>query len=159
MVEKTVCYLLRDHPVPEVLLGYKKVRFGAGKYTGIGGGVEAGESVAAAAVRELAEELSVQVDPGALVPAGRITFVFPAKPEWSQVAHIFVVREWHGRPVESEEVIPAWFAVDAIPYNQMWQDAAHWLPRVLAGKIIQDTYTFSGDNETVAEVELGELPD
>ena len=37
-------------------------------------------------------------------------------------------------PVESDEMRPAWFRVDALPFAQMWQDAPHWLPRILAGE-------------------------
>ena len=43
--------LMREQPATEVLLGLKKVGFGAGKYTGFGGKVEPGEPVVAAAIR------------------------------------------------------------------------------------------------------------
>ena len=36
----TLCMLVKDHPKMQVLLGYKKVGFGAGKYTGFGGKVD-----------------------------------------------------------------------------------------------------------------------
>ncbi|HBY09281.1 MAG TPA: hypothetical protein DEH22_16440, partial [Chloroflexi bacterium] len=61
MRDATLVLLLKNHPVAEVLLGYKKIGFGQGKYTGFGGKVEPGETVAEAALRELTEETSVTV--------------------------------------------------------------------------------------------------
>jgi len=47
MKDRTLCFLMRGNPPSEVLLGFKKTGFGAGKYTGVGGKVEAGESMSA----------------------------------------------------------------------------------------------------------------
>ena len=44
-----------------VLLGMKKRGFGVGLWNGFGGKVEAGESVVAAAARELSEEAGIAV--------------------------------------------------------------------------------------------------
>ena len=154
MGDKTVCFLIQENPGTEILLGFKKVRFGAGKYAGFGGRVESGESIAAAAIRELEEETGVKVSKENLQLVGRLTFLFPAKPSWSQVVHVFLTTTWDGNPVESEEMIPIWFYVNEIPYEQMWQDAVHWLPHVLAGERIQAHITFREDNETVDEVEI-----
>jgi 8-oxo-dGTP diphosphatase len=55
MREMTVCFLLNREPVQQVLLGFKKAGFGAGKYAGIGGRQEPGETIAMAAIREVEE--------------------------------------------------------------------------------------------------------
>lgn len=154
MGDRTVCFLIQENPGTKVLLGFKKVRFGAGKYAGFGGRVESGESVAAAALRELEEETGVRVSEENLQRVGCLTFLFPAKPSWSQVVHVFLATTWDGNPVESEEMIPVWFSVNEIPYEQMWQDAVHWLPRILAGERIRARFTFREDTETVDEVEI-----
>jgi hypothetical protein len=44
---------------------------------------------------------------------------------------------------------PAWVAVDAIPYQQMWADDVHWLPSVLKGERIQGWFKFGADGETI----------
>jgi hypothetical protein len=36
----------------------------------------------------------------------------------------------------------------------MWQDGAHWLPRILAGELIQARFVFQADNETIRELEI-----
>lgn len=66
MREATLCYLVRGNPPVEVLLGFKKMGFGVGKYTGIGGKVEAGETIEETAVRELWEETGVRASASAL---------------------------------------------------------------------------------------------
>lgn len=154
MRNATLCVPVRGDPPQEVLLGLKKAGFGAGKYTGFGGKVEADERVIQAAVRELREETGVRVSENDLQPMGILLFLFPAKPAWSQAVHLFVVRAWEGDPEESAEMAPAWFAVDEIPFEQMWQDGAHWLPRILSGEPIRARFVFREDNETIDRVEI-----
>jgi 8-oxo-dGTP pyrophosphatase MutT (NUDIX family) len=149
MRDATVCILVRGDPPVEMLLGIKKAGFAAGKINGIGGKVEAGETVTAAAVRELEEEVGVKVAEGDLRTMGHLTFLFPSRPEWNQTVHAFLAVTWTGEPVESREMAPAWFAVDAIPFERMWQDNAHWLPRILAGEQVRARYTYAEDNETI----------
>lgn len=149
MRRATVCLLLRPG---EVLLGFKKVRFGAGKYAGIGGGVEMGETPEAAAVRELAEEIGVTVEAAQLQPGGVVTFLFPARPAWNQTVHIYTLTQWRGEPGESEEVRPGWFPASALPLERMWADAAHWLPQVLAGQKVRLECVYAEDGQTLSSV-------
>jgi 8-oxo-dGTP pyrophosphatase MutT (NUDIX family) len=131
-------------------MGFKKTGFGAGKYNGFGGKVEAGETIENAAIREVDEEVGLIVTEENLHLVGRLTFLFPANPAWDRVTHVFLVTAWEGGLVESAEMRPVWFAVGDIPFEQMWQGDVHWIPRVLAGERIQGCVTFAEDNETVA---------
>jgi 8-oxo-dGTP diphosphatase len=149
MIICTSCYLVRGDAPVEVLIGLKKTGFGMGKYAGIGGKVEAGESIAAAAVRELEEETGLKIGENDLMPSGKITFLFPARPDWNLMMHVFVVRNWAGTPLESREIRPFWFNSEEIPYDGMWADAVHWLPKALAGKQPRMVFTYQNDNETL----------
>jgi 8-oxo-dGTP diphosphatase len=145
---------MQGNPPKKVLLGFKKVGFGAGKYTGFGGKVEPGETLSGAAIRELEEETGVRVREEDLVPMGRMAFHFPSRPVWSQTVHVFAACRWEGRPRESREMRPAWFSVHEIPFEQMWRDGAHWLPRILAGERVQAWFSFRPDNETIDSLEI-----
>jgi 8-oxo-dGTP pyrophosphatase MutT (NUDIX family) len=154
MRDATLCFLLQEGPPRQVLLGYKKVGFGAAKYNGFGGKVQAGETIAMAAIREMAEEAGVRVLERDLTQVAHLTFVFPEEPDWNQVVHAFLSTVWEGEPAESREMSPSWFPVEDIPFDRMWQDDAHWLSRVLAGERLRGHFTFKGDNETIHELEL-----
>lgn len=147
----TLSFLLRADPKREILLGLKKRGFGHGKYNGFGGKIADGESVREAAVREVYEECGLVVRPDDLVPAGRLTFRFPARSEFDHHVHVFRVETWRGALRESDEMLPRWFPIDGIPYDRMWQDDAQWLPLVLAGRSVDAAFTFADDNETLAD--------
>jgi 8-oxo-dGTP diphosphatase len=136
----------------EVLLGYKKAGFGAGRWVGLGGHIEDGEAPADAAAREVAEESGLIVETSALTHMASLNFVFPARPAWDQTAEVFVATDFSGEAAESEELIPRWFGVGSLPLDGMWDDARYWLPLVLAGERVSADVTFAGDCATVAAI-------
>ncbi|KGJ79781.1 hypothetical protein GY21_03750 [Cryobacterium roopkundense] len=146
-----VCYLTRRTPggALQVLLGRKKTGLGLGNIVGLGGKLEAGESPVEAAVREIEEESGLTVAHSALKPRGVLTYLFPHRESWSQISHVFVCTEWTGTPRESDELNPLWYDVDALPVDEMWDDARHCLPAVLTGTPAHETFTFGADLKTV----------
>jgi 8-oxo-dGTP diphosphatase len=154
MRDMTLCFLLRGTPPREILLGYKKRGFGAGKVAGIGGRVESGESILTAACRELYEETGISAHEPDLQSMGAIAFRFPNQPTWNQVVHVFIATRWTGEPSESDEMLPTWYPIDAVPFEQMWDDSRYWLPQILAGQPLQAQITFAEDNATVCDSQL-----
>jgi 8-oxo-dGTP diphosphatase len=150
-----LCFVLRDVQRQRcVLLGRKKRGFGRGKVVGLGGHLLTGESERAAAVREVAEESSLTVDPGDLLAAGGVLFTFPARPDWDMQTTVFVASRWGGVPMETEEIAPRWYGVDALPFDVMWSDAAAWIPDVLAGHAIDGTVVYGADNQAMVSHDL-----
>ena len=154
MYDVCVVYLLRERRTwlgrrTEVLLGEKLTGLGVGKLVGAGGKLEPGEDPLAAAVREVAEELGVTVNPADLFPISRITYPFVDKADWSQRSFGFVTRVWVGTPTATAELAPRWFPVDRLPFDSMWADAQLWLPSALAGNFVEATYSFRSDGTMV----------
>ncbi len=142
--QMSLLFLLREN---EVLLGRKKRGFAEGRWLGIGGKLEPGETVQQTAVRETLEEVGVR--PLELTRMATVNFYFPHKPAWNQQVCVFTSRRWEGTPTESEEMAPQWFDSSALPLDAMWTDARHWLPQVLAGATLRADFTF--DSELVIE--------
>ncbi|KAG5174920.1 7,8-dihydro-8-oxoguanine triphosphatase-like protein [Tribonema minus] len=131
---------------PEILLGLKKKGFGTGKWNGFGGKVEAGESIEVAAKRELLEEAGVTATK--VAKRGHLTFVLDSYEHIMKV-HLYEAVEWHGEPTESDEMAPRWYREDALPFELMWADDAHWMPLFLAGKSFEGEFIFKPDSVSI----------
>jgi ADP-ribose pyrophosphatase YjhB (NUDIX family) len=139
MLRTTLVFLLKDD---KILLALKKRKFGEGKWNGVGGKLEEGESVVDCAVREVKEEIDVDVKPGDLERVGTLHFDYKDSKDWTQECAVFFARTWTGEPTESEEMKPEWYSVKNLPFENMWSDDPHWLPLVLAGKKIDARFFF-----------------
>lgn len=150
----TLCLLLKNEREPHIYLPRKKRGFGQGKFVGVGGGVEAGETIPQATVREIYEETGLRVSTQDLQKVAKLVFQFPARPEWTRTVHVFLLRQWTGDPSESDELEPHWFKFSDIPYQAMWDDAQHWLPPILQGQVINGEFVFTPDNENLADYHI-----
>lgn len=150
---KKLLTLVIIYQPPRILLGLKKRGFGVGKWNGLGGKVEANETIEAAARREVQEEASIEV--GNLDRVGILDFEFPGDSDVRQV-HVFKSDDFTGEPTESEEMKPQWFNVEDIPYDEMWPDDKYWLPLFLNGRKFQGKFIFNKPN-VISEKELIEV--
>ena len=134
----TLVFVIQDG---RILLIRKKRGLGAGKINGPGGRLEPGETPEACAARELHEELGVKAGP--LVRAGDHRFQFVDG--YSIFVHVYRTSAFTGTPVETDEAVPMWFEVGAIPFDEMWEDDRYWLPLVLEGRPFSGYWIFDGD--------------
>ncbi|MDD2822674.1 MAG: 8-oxo-dGTP diphosphatase [Candidatus Daviesbacteria bacterium] len=152
--QATSCFLIKDN---KVLLAMKKRGFGVGKWNGPGGKPNSGESIEETAVRETLEEIGVTIK--SFDRVATLDFFFPAdlaKKDWNQQVCVYLVTDWEGEPVETEEMKPAWFKYEEIPYKDMWVDDIYWLPQVLQGKKLKGTFSFTPD-ESLQDFEVIEI--
>ncbi len=147
MKQVTLLFLVKkdNGRVTELCLGMKKRSFGMGKWNGVGGKIEPGETPEAAAIREAEEEIGVKVL--TLTKVGVITINYTPDPDWNQQVFTYFAEEWTGTPVETSEMQPVWYKVTEIPYENMWRDDAIWLPRVLAGEKIDAEFTLGDEGK------------
>lgn len=135
----TLCLI---HTDTHILLGRKKRGFGEGKWNGLGGKVEKGESVETAVRREVLEEAGIHIP--TVEKVGVVHFEYDGNPEIME-AHIFRAREFEGSLSESEEMEPQWFAFGEIPFDHMWQDDKYWVPLLLKGVKFKGKFNFDAD--------------
>lgn len=139
--QATLCYILTDG---QLLLIRKKHGIGAGKINGPGGKVDPGESPLAAAIREVQEEIGVT--PLDAVLYGKLYFRFADG--LNLHCMIYLAHRFEGEPHETDEAIPLWFPVEALPYDEMWADDKHWLPLLLAKQYFTGTVEVDGETVT-----------
>lgn len=138
-----------------VLLGMKKRGFGAGRWNGFGGKVEAGESIEEAAKRETKEECGIAIIK--MEEVGVHHFRFEKEPYEVLEVHVFRVDEYKWEPIETEEMRPEWFPIKEIPYDTMWPDDVYWFPLFLSGKKFRTEFLF-GEGDKILEKKI-EFPE
>jgi mutator protein MutT len=137
-LETTLLFLRKGQ---RILLAEKKRGFGEGKFNGIGGKLEPGETAEQAMIRETQEEIGVT--PKKYERVAVIDFDEFVKGERTNVhMNVYVASEWEGGPTETEEMRPEWFDVADLPYEKMFADDKYWLPLVLAGKKLTASFRF-----------------
>lgn len=140
MKRATLCIPMTD---TEILLGMKKVRFGAGKWNGFGGKIKDGESPQEATVRELEEECGLCAHIDDLEKVAVVKFYFNNEPKF--LMHTYLIRTWVGEPTETDEMVPKWHPLDAIPYDEMWKADSIWYKKVLNGEKVSAHVYFETD--------------
>jgi 8-oxo-dGTP diphosphatase len=145
----TLVFVIRDG---EMLLIRKKKGLGAGKINAPGGRIGSGETPAEGAVREAQEEL--HVTPTGVREAGELRFQFVDG--LSLHVYVFAATGCVGCPQETDEAEPIWAPIDAIPYNQMWEDDSYWVPVMLSGRTFDGRFIFDGDQMLDFDLRLGD---
>jgi 8-oxo-dGTP diphosphatase len=133
-----LCFVVRDG---QILLIRKKRGLGAGKINGPGGRLEKGETALAAAIRETQEEIGVT--PTGLEQVGELFFQF--LDGYKLHVAVFAASDCRGELCETSEATPLWTDIADIPYHEMWQDDAYWLPLLLERKKFRGYFVFDGD--------------
>lgn len=133
-----LCFVFRKD---EVLLIEKLRGLGKGKVNGPGGRIEPDETPEQAAVRECQEE--VGVTPRELSYVGDLRFAFVNG--YNLSCAVFRAESFEGEPHATDEAIPFWCDVRAIPFERMWSDDREWFPHLLATRKFDGRFVFDDD--------------
>lgn len=134
----TLLFVLHDD---RALLIRKKRGLGAGKINAPGGKIDPGETALQAAIREVQEEVCVTArDP---IHRGELWFQFVDGLRLH--VHVFQSLAFDGEPAETDEAVPLWVPLAAMPYDEMWADDRVWVPRMLAGERFELHAVFDRD--------------
>ena len=142
-LQTTLCYLEKDGCYLMLHRVKKKNDANHDKWVGVGGKFEPGETALQCVLREVREELHIDIEDAREMGVLNFSFACGTIPEIR--CHVFMATSFTGTPMETPEAEPFWCPVDGIPYDLMWQDDRFWLPAMLDGKRFEAFFTFEGD--------------
>lgn len=117
MTLTTLCYLIKDNKYLMLHRTKKEKDINAGKYIGVGGHVEEGESPVDCIKREVFEETGLILN--TVSPRGYITFVMGNK---SEHAILFTSDDFSGELTkECSEGELTWVDIDKVPQLNLWE--------------------------------------
>lgn len=131
MKQATLAIIVRDG---KILLGEKKKgEIGTGTLNGPGGKLDAGETLVDCLVRETKEELDISLDPTALKKIAIITFCVQEVPDFE--VHCYLTDTFTGELKETADMIPAWYDINAMPFDRMLGADKEFFPRLVRGEM------------------------
>ncbi|MEN9361677.1 MAG: hypothetical protein RL095_3212 [Verrucomicrobiota bacterium] len=129
-IEATLVYLKRGRQWLMLHRGGRPGDIHAGKWNGLGGKVDAGESPLECAVREVREESGLEVR--SLQACGHLSFpLFKDAIDWS--VHVFLCDDFDGEPGPCSEGSLEWVDESQLLELNLWEGDRHFLPHVIAG--------------------------
>jgi 8-oxo-dGTP diphosphatase len=141
----------------EILIPLKKRGHRHGLNHAVGGKLETGETHVQALVRESREEVGLIPMNYWLVAELDYTKNDGDDP-WHIHHRVYICDEWEGEAVETESMKPEWYAVENIPYDNMWQDNEFWLPQILAGNKVYGEFSYDYEEKLLSHnVEITDI--
>ena len=139
---ETTLLLIRKNG--KILLARKRRGFGEGKFNGVGGKREPNETIDETMLRETKEEIGVT--PKNWQKIAYIEYDEVMKGERSLVCmSLYTATDFDGTPEETEEMSPAWFDENNLPFGEMFGDDPYWFPYLLAGQKFKAKFVFDDD--------------
>ncbi len=147
-IQATLCFIFKDNRI--LLLKKSKGLVGQGKWNAPGGKILPHEEPKACAVREVFEETRLIVKN--VEEVGLLYFYNNGQREnaiWT--VHTFLSRRFDGVPIDGREGQLEWFSVDALPFDEMWEDDKYWYKLALEGTRFEGWFYYSGDFEKLID--------
>ena len=137
----TLCYIIdKKHNKTLMIHRVKKENdYHEGKWNGLGGKLELGESPEDCVIREIKEESGLSI----IAPKmkGFITFpMFDGKDDWH--VFIFTAENYEGELIESREGNLAWIANDKISVLNLWEGDSIFLKWLQGDKFFSAKFVY-----------------
>jgi len=135
----TLCYIQKDGKTLMLYRNKKENDYHEGKWNGLGGKFEPGESPEECAVREIEEESGLIVKN--IKMKGFITFpMFDGKEDWYVFA--FVIDEFEGELIDSPEGQLEWIPNDKLKDLNLWDGDQIFIPWLFQGKYFSAKFNY-----------------
>ena len=127
ILSKTViCYLKRDDSYLLLFRNKKKNDVNEGKWIGVGGHIEKGETKDAAAIREVKEETGLNVH--SLKCNGEVLFV---NDDYQELMYVYEIEDFDGEEIPCNEGDLKWIPIKDIYSYPMWEGDKAFLPLLI----------------------------
>jgi len=136
----TLCYVKHDGKTLMIHRIKKKNDMHQGKWNGLGGKLEAGESPEECAIREINEECGLRV----VHPLLKGVLTFPAFDDFEDwIVFVFLVKEFEGELTDSREGYLSWIPDAELLNLTLWEGDRIFLPWLdqtgfFSGKFVYD---------------------
>ena len=135
----TLCYIQKDGKTLMLYRNKKENDYHEGKWNGLGGKFEPGESPEECAVREIKEESGLIVK--SIKMKGFITFpMFDGKEDWYVFA--FVIDEYEGELIDSPEGQLEWIPNDKLKDLNLWDGDQIFIPWLFQEKFFSAKFNY-----------------
>lgn len=142
MIDCTLCYLERDGQYLMLLRNKKQRDVNAGKWIGVGGRREAGETPEACALREIREETGLTVRD--LTARGVVNFVSDAAED--ERMFLYTARDFEGTLIDCDEGELHWIDREAVFGLPLWDGDRIFLQKLLDdAPYFEMTLTYEGE--------------
>lgn len=147
MIQSTLCYIERDNKTLMMHRVKKENDMHEGKYNGVGGKLEAGETPQECAIREIYEETGLSVkDPDF---KGMITFPKLGKKQEDWVVYIFRVINFSGELIDCNEGNLEWIETDKLMDLNLWEGDRIFIPWLQKDAFFSGKFEY-GSDETLS---------
>ncbi len=135
----TLCYVQKDGKTLMLYRNKKENDYHEGKWNGLGGKFEPGESPEDCAIREIKEEAGLNVK--SLKLKGFITFpMFDGKEDW--YVFLFVRDDFEGELIDSPEGMLKWIPNDELEKLNLWEGDKIFIPWLFQDKFFSAKFNY-----------------
>ena len=148
MILATLCYVKDDGKTLMVHRNKKPNDMHAGKWNGLGGKFEAGETPEACIRREVEEESGLVIQN----PRWHGLLLFPNFKGADWYVFVFTAREFTGELIESPEGRLDWIPDEQLTELNLWESDRIFLPWLESGNFFSAKFEYDGDKMLGYEV-------
>jgi len=146
MILATLCYVQQDGCTLMVYRNKKANDIHEGKWNGLGGKFEAGETPEECVIREIYEESGLSIRDPKL--CGLLTFPKFKGNDW--YVFVFTANEFNGKLIDSPEGKLEWIPDEKI--LDLWESDHIFIPWIREGKFFSAKFVYEGDEMREYEV-------
>ncbi|CAM3204155.1 8-oxo-dGTP diphosphatase [Streptobacillus felis] len=148
MKSYTVCYLIKDDKFLMLYRNKKEVDINKGKWIGVGGKIEEGESPHVSITREVKEETGYTMEKCIL--RGMLIFVYNGNTEY---IYVFTSEDFYGEMIECDEGELKYIPKDEILNLNIWEGDKYFLEELIKGNKEFFVYRMEYENDKLIKVD------